>query len=157
MRYLALTFGIILLSFCAKAQQGSSYTTAAGIKFYPTAFTFKHFVSDTRAVEGIAYIWENGVKVSGLYQFHFFDMDMDMDGIGWYVGGGAHVGFWSGQGKINKGNNFALGVDFIAGLDYKIPSIPINISLDWNPGITLVGSTGIDPAYGGISIRYVIR
>src|ERR1700678_2428610 len=79
-----------------KAQQvdnSSSYTTAVGLKFSPGALTVKHFVDDEVAIEGIGYFASYGFRLTGLYEFHH-DI-ADVEGLKWYVGPGAHVGFYS--------------------------------------------------------------
>ncbi|MFY7839290.1 MAG: hypothetical protein ACOVP7_03390 [Lacibacter sp.] len=58
------------VTFANAQSKGSSYKTALGVKFYPGAgITLKHFV-DKNAVEGIAYFWRDGIRVTGLYEFH---------------------------------------------------------------------------------------
>ena len=46
-----------------------------------------------------------------------------------------------------------MGIDGVLGLDYKFKDAPINISLDWQPSVTLIGASS-SPAYGGIAVRY---
>ncbi len=145
-------FLLVILSCFATQAQKANYDNAIGFKFYPTGITFKHFLNEKTAVEGLFYAWSEGVKISALYEFHFFETGFD--GLGWFIGPGAHVGFWTDKGKVNKGGSYAIGFDAIFGVDYKFDNVPFNVSLDWNPGITLVGSNGLDPGYGGLALRY---
>jgi hypothetical protein len=53
-------FGLVLMAaFTVNAQQqnnGTSYTTAVGLKMYPGALSLKHFIAPKRAVEGLAFV-----------------------------------------------------------------------------------------------------
>jgi hypothetical protein len=154
-----LTAAIVLLTtFSASAQEGSDYQTAIGVKFYPGAITLKHFVNDKAAVEGLGYFFNDGFRVTGLYEFHF-DIS-NAAGLKWYVGPGAHLGFYND--KYNRNNSIndggvAIGVDGVIGLDYKIKSAPINLSLDFQPSIEFGNYSGNVGTFGGLAIRYVIK
>ncbi len=146
-------FILFLASSSAKAQSniGShEYTTALGVKFYPGAVSLKHFIKEKAAVEGLGYFWNRGFRVAGLYEFHNYINGVE--GLKWYVGPGAHVGFYSSK----YGGGTAIGVDGVIGLDYKIKEAPINLSLDWQPSIEFNGDyNGFSGNWGGLAIRYV--
>lgn len=146
-------FILFLVSSSAKAQSniGShEYTTALGVKFYPGAVSLKHFIKEKAAVEGLGYFWNRGFRVAGLYEFHNYINGVE--GLKWYVGPGAHVGFYSSK----YGGGTAIGVDGVIGLDYKIKEAPINLSLDWQPSIEFNGDyNGFSGNWGGLAIRYV--
>ncbi|UAY51193.1 hypothetical protein [Ferruginibacter albus] len=134
-----------------KAQNLSSdYTTALGLKFYPGAITIKHFIKDDAAIEGLGYFRDYGFRITGLYEWH---QDIkDVQGLKWYVGGGAHVGFYG----TKYGGGSSLGVDGVLGLDYKIQGAPINLSVDWQPSFEFGSNygNGFYGGWGGIAIRY---
>ncbi len=154
MKFLAGSiFVLLLLSSSTKAQSniGShDYQTSLGVKFYPGAVSFKHFIKEKAALEGLGYFWNRGFRVAGLYEFH---NDINgVEGLKWYVGPGAHVGFYSSK----YGGGTAIGVDGVIGLDYKIREAPINLSLDWQPSIEFNGDyNGFSGNWGGLAIRYV--
>ncbi len=137
--------------------KGSYYQTALGVKFYPGAgVTLKHFVNNNAALEGIGYFWRDGMRITGLYEYHG-DIN-GAPGLKWYVGGGAHVGFWNDrywrrEYGLNRGNAIA-GLDGVIGLDYKIKSAPINFSLDWQPSFDFGTYGGFYGNWGGFAIRY---
>ncbi|WP_126971139.1 hypothetical protein [Gynurincola endophyticus] len=134
---------------------GSDYQTAVGFKFYPTAISVKHFIKSDAALEGLLYIWGDGIRVTGLYEYHGnFD---NVEGLRWYIGGGAHIGFWNDEWRRSypgrkKGVN--IGVDGVLGLDYKIKGAPINISLDWQPSVSFIGYNYWESGWGGLGIRF---
>lgn len=133
---------------------GSSYQTAVGIKFWPGALSIKHFINDNRALEGLVNFWDRGFRFTGLYEIHG-DIN-DVEGLKWYVGPGAHIGWYNGthyHGYDYRDGALSLGADGVLGLDYKFNGAPINVSLDINPYIELVNHAYID-VWGGLGIRY---
>ncbi|MDB5229577.1 MAG: hypothetical protein JWN76_382 [Chitinophagaceae bacterium] len=135
---------------------GPGYNRAIGIKF-PGGFavTYKKFIRGNNALEAMAEFASHGIRFSGLYEFHHYNITADSD-LGWFVGPGAHIGIWNNAYRTEKNfdTQLDIGIDGIIGLDYKFKGLPINISLDWHPAISLAGSTGFDPASGGIGVRY---
>jgi hypothetical protein len=153
-----LLLGILMmgLSQITKAQSmGSNYKTAVGVKFYPTALSVKHFTSSNTAIEGLGYFYKDGFRVTGLYELHY-DI-AGAEGLKWYIGPGAHIAFWSDDWKRDnptRNSNIAIGVDGVLGLDYKIKNAPLNISIDWQPSLNLIGYTYFEAGWGGLAIRY---
>ncbi|HWB24429.1 MAG TPA: hypothetical protein VG738_03070 [Chitinophagaceae bacterium] len=134
---------------------GSSYKTAVGVKFYPGALSVKSFIQPDRAIEGLAYFYEDGFRITGLYEIH--GNIEGVDGLKWYIGPGAHIGFWSQSWKDkypDRNNSVAIGIDGVLGLDYKITGAPINVSLDWQPSFNFVGYNYFEGGWGGLGIRY---
>jgi hypothetical protein len=147
-------FFVLQLHAQSNEATGSSYNQAIGIKF-PGGFsvTYKKFVTDTHSMEAQLTSWNKGFRLAGLYEFNFYTFN-DVEGLGWFVGPGAHVGFWKDQYSKDYNSKADLGIDGIIGLDYKFKDIPINVSIDWEPAVTLVGTAGFTPAYGGLAVRY---
>jgi len=147
---------VLFTTLATKAQSmGSTYQTAVGIKVYPGAVTLKHFVQENRALEGLAYFWNYGVRFTGLYEFHG-DIP-GAEGLKWYAGPGAHIGFWSDRWKKDypdRQGGVAIGIDGVVGLDYKFNKVPINIFVDWQPSFNFVGYNYFEAGWGGTGIRY---
>lgn len=141
---------ISLKSVAQNSPDGYDYKNAVGIKFYPTGITIKHFVSEKNALEGLGYFFNYGARVTGLYEI--YGNISSVSGLRWYFGPGAHVGFYNNK----YGGATTIGVDGVLGLDYKIVSAPINISLDWQPSIEFGSgfNNGFSGNWGGIGIRY---
>jgi hypothetical protein len=147
----------------ASAQENvtsQSYKTALGVKFYPGAVTIKHFIKPNAALEGIGTFWNRGARFTGLYEFHG-DIN-GAPGLKWYVGPGAHIGFYNDK-SYYKGyyynrysdGGISVGVDGVLGLDYKFKGAPINVSLDWQPSFEFGDFSGFNGNWGGFAIRYV--
>lgn len=132
----------------SKSYSSTSYQTALGVKFYPGAVSIKHFVNSQAALEGLGYFWDRGFRITGLYEIHG-DIN-GAPGLKWYIGPGAHVGFYN----TKWGGGSSFGVDGVLGLDYKINSAPINLSLDWQPSFEFGEGRGFTGNWGGFAIRY---
>ena len=140
----------------------SNYVTALGVKVYPGtgggAVTLKHFINKGAALEALGSFWERGGRITGLYEFHW-DIP-GAPGLKWYVGPGAHLGFYRGKYYRDRdiddirGNYVAIGVDGVIGLDYKFNNIPLNLSADWQPSFDFGKYDGFYGDFGGISARY---
>ena len=153
-RFVALLALVALLTVNrAEAQSmGSSYRTAVGVKFWPGALTVKHFIRDDRALEGLFSFWGHGFRFTGLYEIH--GNFADAQGLKWYVGPGAHVGFYDYHDDHNHHiDGVYIGIDGVLGLDYKFNGAPINISIDWQPSFEFGEYVGF-AHYGGIGFRY---
>ncbi len=144
---------ITVATIKAQTSNSSDYKTALGLKFYPTGITVKHFVSSKNALEGIGYIYNEGARITGLYEIH--NEISNAGGLKWYYGFGAHVGLYNNK----YGGATALGIDGVLGLDYKIKSAPLNFSVDWQPSIEFGSgyNNGFIGGFGGIAIRYTLN
>lgn len=148
----ALFVTLACTSATAQKSSGQDYNTSVGVKFYPGGITLKHFLNtENRAVEGIAYFWDRAFRITGLYEIHG-DIN-DVSGLKWYIGPGAHVGFYNSK----YGGGTSIGVDGVLGLDYKFDDVPINISLDWQPSFEFGKYNGFTGNFGGLSIRYTLN
>ena len=147
----------ILLLFIAgltTAHAQAPYNRALGLKFPGgLSITYKKFVSDTRNFEAQFTSWHEGFRLGGLYEINFYAFQKVPE-LSWFVGPGAHIGFWKSAYEKTYDSQVDLGIDGIIGLDYKFKTVPINVSLDWQPSVTLVGSAGFTPVFGGIAVRY---
>ena len=146
---------LLATALSAQTNLGSSYKTALGVKVYPGAVTVKHFTGANTALEGLGYFSSDGFRLTGLYELHY--PLGSVDGLQWYVGGGAHLGIWSDTWKNRyptREGGMALGVDGVLGIDYKIKDAPLNLSFDWQPSFNLIGYNYFEGGWGGLAIRY---
>lgn len=147
----AILVSVISLSSQAqsKSANSTSYTTALGVKVWDGAgISLKHFFNSQNAGELIAYFWNHGVRFTGLFEIH--GEINGAPGLRWYIGPGAHIGFYSDK----YGGGAVAGIDGVIGLDYKINSAPINLSLDWQPAFEFGSNNGFYGGWGGLGIRY---
>ena len=135
------------------------YKTGIGVRGgFTNGLTIKHFTGDQAAFEFLLGSRWRGFDITGLYEIH--NRAFDADGLKWYYGGGAHLGFWNGDYTYKdwgyQGSNYTVvGVDGILGLEYSFKDAPINLSLDWKPAFNFVGYSGFWADGGALSIRYI--
>jgi len=155
MKKMALAVVLLSCMYVGSAQSRSTsstdYQTALGVKIWDGAgITLKHFIAPDRALEGIGYFYKRGLRITGLYEIHG-DLS-GAPGLKWYVGPGAHVGFYND--KYYDEAKVVLGIDGVLGLDYKFGTAPINLSLDWQPSFEFASGFGFNGNWGGLGIRY---
>ena len=138
---------------------GQSYKSALGLKIWGDGggISFKTFVSNNNAVEGVGYFWERGSRIVGLYEFH--SGIQGAPGLSWYVGPGAHIGFYNDRYYDDRyldgnGSGSFVGLDGVLGLDYKFDGVPINLSVDWQPSFEFGSNRGFIGSWGGLGVRY---
>jgi hypothetical protein len=154
MKKLSLMLFMLFSVYCF----AQDYQTGIGLRGgYTSGITFKHFISEAHAFEVIVGSRWRGVNITGLYEFH--RPAFEVEGLNWFYGGGAHIGVFRGYSggpwDNFRGEQFMqVGVDGIVGLEYKIPPIPISLSFDIKPMLSLYRHTGFffDSAF---SARYV--
>jgi hypothetical protein len=142
----ALLIGTVV-SAQNKTAESLTYKTAAGIKVWDGAgLTLKTFIADKAALEFVGFFNKDGVRITGLYEYHG---ELNTEGnLKWYIGPGAHVGLY-------KGSNTAFGIDGVVGIDYKFNNLPLNISLDWQPTVEFFGGNSqFYGGWGGLGVRY---
>jgi hypothetical protein len=152
MKKICSILSVLLIGFTAQSQtiNSSSYKTALGVKVWDgVGISFKTFTRPNRAIEAVGFFWNEGFRLTGLYEIHG-DIS-GAPGLKWYIGPGAHIGFYN-QEHNNGVTTF--GLDGVIGLDYKINGAPINISLDWQPAFEFANDIGFQGSWGGLGIRY---
>ncbi len=152
---MVLLIAVVSISAINAQSKGYDYKTALGVKFYPGGVTLKHFIKPKAALEGISYFYNYGSRITGLYEF--YGNINGANGLKWYAGPGAHVGFWNDTWKKEyptRDANVAIGIDGVLGLDYKFKDAPINISVDWQPSYNIAGYSYFESGWGGLGIRY---
>ena len=147
----ALFFGLSSYNE-VKAQ---TYATAAGLRLgVSTGVTFKHFIKDDLALEGILHSKWRGLLITGLFEVH--KNIREVRGLRWFYGGGAHIGSWNYRNRtpIEYQGRTVVGIDGIIGLDYMFDDLPLNLSLDYKPAFNLITSGGFWGTETALSVRY---
>ena len=151
-----LFVGLLLFTFSIvkaqnKTETSSNYQHAVGVKIFDGGgFSYKQFLNGNNAAEIIGYFYTKGFRLTGLYEIH--NDISSTAGLKWYYGVGAHMGFYKSLNGHDRST--VLGADGVIGLDYKINSAPINISLDWQPSFEFASGFGFNGSWGGLGIRY---
>jgi hypothetical protein len=152
-----LLYTLIVILFFITGTKAQDYNTCIGLRGgLASGLSVKHFLSETKAIEGIFDSRWHGFSLTGLYEIQ--DRAFNTDRLNWYYGAGGHIGFWDTKYKTlgsNTGNYTVIGIDGILGLEYNFKEIPINLSVDWKPALNLVGYSGFWGDGGALSIRYI--
>lgn len=173
---------LFVMPTSAIAQKGSGatggqsgYKTGIGLRLgYESGITFKHFIKEHRALEGILTRgWGyGGGRITGLYEIH--KPLPGAPGFDWFFGFGAHIGSFDGRyygyyGYYNGGYYdkhgkwhptgyrdyyLSVGIDGILGIEYQLAEIPLTLGIDIKPWIDFYGR-GSHFGDGGLSIRYI--
>lgn len=163
---LKLTFLLgLFLALSSLRTDAQDYKSAIGLRLgYPVSLSYKTFISEPGAIEGVlgfrGYSYYSWLNLSAFYQHHF--PITSVDGLKWYVGGGASVYYWNYDNDFYPNNDFnsiSFGIHGVIGLDYKFANIPLNLSLDWIPTVGFGGEFlgGFGGSYGALSVRYVLK
>ncbi|MCB8998508.1 MAG: hypothetical protein H6540_00370 [Bacteroidales bacterium] len=151
-KYILIPLLFLAIASSLKAQD---YQNAVGLRFgLSNGVTFKHFITTNDAVEGILATRYGGFNLTGLFERH--TTAFDTDGLYFYYGGGAHIGSFNNNAWFtDQSNHTIIGIDGILGLEYVIPDFPLNVSLDWKPGLNLIGYAGFWGDELALSVRYM--
>ena len=144
-----LTISGILINKSASAQD---YRLALGVRLsnnVPTlssSITGKYFVTDKNAIEGLV-SFGNRFGIGGLLEFH--RPFATTEGLSWFFGGGGYVGW--------ENDDTYLGPTGVIGLDYKFPSVPVNLSIDWKPELDILPKISFVPDAFGVTARFTLK
>ena len=149
---------MVLSCFAADAQD---YNMSAGIRAGGgVGFTGKFIGSENKGIEGLINFIHGGVNVTALYEIH--TQAFEVEGLQWYYGFGAHIGFWDDPSETpwsgdTSNDGLAIGVDGIFGIEYQIQDVPFTVSLDYKPALNIISSINFWGSDFGLSVRYVIQ
>jgi len=107
--------------------------------------SYQHPLGDANRLElnlGLSFMEGGGFGLSGTYQW----VRPLSGNFNWYLGAGAGVGIWD--------SNFNLAAVGQLGLEFNFPNAPIQLSLDWQPGLAVVPSIGFWFQSFGLGVRY---
>jgi hypothetical protein len=156
----------------------AGYKTAIGLRGgnYSSGLTIKHFFNAGKNAAAEALVTTEyrakGARFTLLLEKHWTIVP-DVKNLQWYVGAGLHAGAYRGRYyyavayRYKKKRDYyvyytgyddkvypVFGADFVLGLEYKIPDLPLVISADYKPYFDVFdGNTGVyqDAA---VSVRF---
>jgi hypothetical protein len=143
--------GFIVSAFAQSDAPDPNYRLGLGIRLsnaIPTlssSITGKYFVTDRSAVEGLL-SFGSRFGLGGLLEIH---KPTNIDGLKWFYGAGAYVGW--------ENSDTYLGPTGILGLDYKFTNAPINLSLDWKPELDILPEINFVPDAFALSVRFALK
>ena len=150
--FLVLT-ALVFIGAAQQLQAQSTYRTAGGlyVDFGNGASLVgphvKHFLNSQDAIQG-SILFGSGATFIGL-DYSYNKGIVNAPGLMWNVGVGPQVGF--GHGNSDFLVRPALG------LEYKVPSVPIDFAFDWKPMWVLTHGSNFEAGRFGIAFRYVFH
>ncbi len=137
---------LIITAFClfSVAASAQDYNWAIGIRGggNDSGVTLKHILSDYNALEltfNYQYPKDRMIRSTVLSALYEWNVPVISEGFLFYYGFGAHIG--AATMKKEDSNNYgqiALGAVGVAGLEYKLYSVPLAFSLDYRPFFNLL-------------------
>jgi hypothetical protein len=148
--YCMLLAGFVLFCQQATAQETTSSTgnNMLGVRISSAdaavnnSITYKRFLNSTLAIEGLFTI-ADPAAIGILLEKH---IPLSASGLTWFWGAGLYAGF---------GGSRRFGAQGAVGLDFVLPSLPINLSVDWKPELNFTRQFSFEPSAVGISARFV--
>lgn len=152
---------------------GQYYVSSAGLRMGGSSgFTYKKFFNEVEAMEILLSGRNKGVQISLLYMENR-ELDISFsEHLFFYFGAGVHIGIekkdrfiriyqpppFSDQFDIIHRENtfFAMGIDGIAGVEYRLLGFPLTIGLDVKPYFNFVGMRNLDFKFWdtALSVKY---
>jgi hypothetical protein len=141
-----LTSLVLIIIFFSSAH--AQYRHQAGVRLgsadqvVSTGFTYRYHFNNGKAIEAILNL-RDPISLGAFYEI--FKPINAIPNLQWFYGGGAFVGF-------TGFDNF--GIAGIAGVDYQFAEVPINLSIDWKPELTLIESVQFRASTVAVSVRF---
>ena len=150
-----IIFTLVLALSMVGALSAQVESNAIGVRFggfagYGGEISYQHPLGSANRLELDLGINHYGFGLNGIYQW-VWDLSDLADGFKWYAGVGGGIGFYDFNLVNNSG--FGIGVLGQVGIEYNF-NIPLQLSLDYRPGIYVIPL--VYGSYDGInlSVRY---
>ncbi|MFA4851420.1 MAG: hypothetical protein WC868_07775 [Bacteroidales bacterium] len=100
-----------------------------------------------------------GWVFTGLYEVHSksHNIHIELANFGFFWGAGGHVGLYKGinYNQSDKNKVQTVGVDVIAGVEWKLPHVPLLLSLDVKPYVDINYRDQPDFIDAAIALKYL--
>ena len=112
---------------------------------YGLELSYQHLLGDNRLEIDLGLSnFGGGLNIAGTYQW----IKPLVNKFSWYYGFGAGIGLWD--------QSISLAGLGQLGIEYNF-SIPLQLSLDWRPGVSFVFSNGVDADFWATSVGLGVR
>lgn len=144
---------LVFIASVAFAALASAQPRAVGIRAgYGGEVSYQHGMAGEDFLElDLGLVGGAGFYLTGIYDFSF----SGSNGFNFYAGPGAQLGAYqvvNTQGK--KTASFSAALVGQLGVEYFIPSAPIQLSFDWRPAFYFAGSTKFGWTSFALGLRY---
>ena len=138
----------VLIGVLAFAAVASAQPRALGVRAgYGGEISYQHTTGPGFIEADLGFLAGHGFYVTGVHDFIFANSGI----CNFYVGPGVQMVAWTDK----QDSGFNLGLVGQLGVEFEIPSIPMNISLDWRPAFYFMhGGFGWDGFALGLRYRF---
>lgn len=150
MKKAGIIFSVLFSFLFAGSAKAQDYKAAIGIRFSSKAalvnnsVSLKYFFTEKTAVEGLI-TFNDPFALGILVEQH---KPLVTNNFKYFYGGGFY-GAFTGTRRA--------GLQGVIGLDYKVPMIPLNFSIDWKPELTFTKEFSFEPQTLGLSARFTFK
>ena len=138
---------ILLAAILGFAVVASAQPRAIGVRAgYGGELSYQHGLGGNFAEFDLGW-FSNGFDVVGIYDFILGGSgDVNV-----YLGPGAQLGFYN---HVDGTTGLNVGIAGQLGVEWNIPSIPLQLSVDWRPVFFFLNNRGFGYDSVGLGIRY---
>lgn len=158
---LSIAAAFVLSVGANEAMAQTPYKSALGVVFDGSdganvGVQYKTALTGTSAAQFQAAFGDNWISVGGDWQYE--RAFQGAEGLAWYAGVGAQLGFDTyDYPKNSNAKTVYVGLRPQIGLEYKIPTIPFGLHLDYKPYLGLNNSSGFNGDGFTFGIKYILR
>lgn len=118
---------VLLVGVFAFVAVASAQPRALGLRAgYGGELSYQHDLPSAFLEADLGFLGNvNGFYISGMYDFIFASSGI----ANFYIGPGVQLGVYNHE----HSSDFNAGIGGQLGVEFQIPSIPLNLSLDWRP------------------------
>lgn len=163
----------ILLMFLVTSIVAQDYKNSTGLRLGKTdGVTYKRFLTENGAIEVMLGFggYNKGMQIYTNYQWYYQIPTKFTENLYLYYGVGGHVGYIRHYDNRNyytsdstvaseegEATYYAIGVDGIIGLEYRIFSVPMTVSLELKPYFEYYGLRYTQFIFWdfGITVKYI--
>ncbi len=143
--FAAIVFCTTSLALASAIDQGIGLRFNSGYRSGAEVSYQMNFSTANRLEADFGFEYEGGFACTGIYHW-VYDLSDLAEGFAWFVGPGAEL----------RSRNKGVGAGIVGqiGLEYTIPTLPLQFALDSRPGI-FFGANGHGDWGAAFSIRYL--
>ncbi len=146
---LALVICTLQMQAQNKTTSSTTYKTGVGLKLWDgVGINLKTFFAENNAADITAFFHNGGTRLSALYEYHG-DLSSDQN-FKWYAGFGASFDL------LKTPKETIVGINGVLGLDYKIKTMPLDVSIDWQPGFQFTNNGQYVGKWFILAVRYTL-
>lgn len=154
--FLPLLAAITLSAFTQEAKAQTPFKSAIGVVFdgndgSNVGIQYKTALKGPQAAQFQVSFRDNWFNIGADWQYE--KAINGAEGLAWYAGVGAQIGFWSWEGNSET----FIGLRPQVGLEYKIPTLPLGLHLDYKPLFGLNHDTGFQGDGFTFGIKYILK